>query len=471
MATNTQHTIGAELENQLFQALEEADRAPLPGARSLPILHGPMPKGGFTQPQENVLVRATQILAQSGRIYSYGDTKVMQTDGLADNPGVLTPLRTGSIVEAGANDLLANIFVCQQGEHQFSVPPWFAKLLLRSELLSGMLPRIRLYSTRPIFDNNYILRGPGWHPEVGILINGPEIEPIIHVPAGGGVPAIDRLPPHLRALLGRFCFRSDADVANTIAFMLTGLLLTHFVQAGKPIAIVDGNQPGLGKTLLVRAIAVLLDDIEPSVIHFIQNDEELAKRMCATLRGCRQTVLLIDNAKVGTGSVVSSPAIEANSMAPQISLRILGKSENLTRPNDILWALTMNDTRTSPDLVSRALPIQLAYEGRPEDRDFGGFDPIVYVRAHRQQILGELAGMIVYWQQQGRPPGHRSHRLPEWAAVIGGIVETAGLPEFLANAETAAASFDPALDELVALAEAVITNNGPYTELNHNGGN
>src|SRR5262249_38171741 len=137
------------------------------------------------------------------------------------------------------------------------------------------------------------------------------------------------------------------------------------------------------------------------------------------------------------------------------------KSENISRPNDLLWALTMNDTRTSPDLVSRGLPIQLAYEGRPEERSFGGPDPITYAREYRLEILGELAGMVVRWNQAGRPEGQRSHRLAAWARLIGGILETAGMPELLENAQSAAASFDTSLDELAALAEAAIAMGSP----------
>jgi hypothetical protein len=121
----------------------------------------------------------------------------------------------------------------------------------------------------------------------------------------------------------------------------------------------------------------------------------------------------------------------------------------------------MNDTRASPDLVSRGLPIRLAYEGNPAERVFEGPDPVQFAHDHRPDILGELAGMVVRWNQAGRPPGQRSHRCHEWAAVIGGILETAGLPEVLANVDEAAAHFNSALDELAALAEAAVLSGGP----------
>lgn len=465
MAASKHKTAGEELAHQLFQAIKDAGAVPLPGARDLPVLDGLTAKGGFTQPQENVLLKTIDILRTSGRAYVRGEMIVLELRRLDSSGMGLAPLRTGSVVVVGAEDLLANLLVCEQKGEQRPVPKWFSDVLLRSELLADCLPRIQHYAARPVFDDNFALRGPGWHSDVGILVHGPEIEPALAAPTMTVSPAIERLPIHLRTLLGGFCFCTDADVANTVGLMLTGFLVNHFVRPGKPIALVNGNQPGLGKTLLIRTYGVVLDNTDPRLIHFTENDEELQKRICANLRESRESILLIDNAKQRSGSAVSSPVIEANSMAPVISLRILGKSENYTQPNDVLWALTMNDTRTSPDLVSRGLPIQLAYEGKPEDRVFNGPEPINYAREHRLDILAELAGMVVRWNQQGRSSGHRSHRLHEWAAIIGGILETAGLPEFLENATAAAATFNTELEELAALAEAAIELGGPYIEV------
>jgi hypothetical protein len=452
--------VGEELEGQLLQAIREADRAPLPGARCLPVLCGARLRGGFTEPAENVLVRAVTILVESGRAYVYGDTIVLETQRLDGGGAGLAPLRTGPAVAAGAQDFLANVFVCQQGETQFPVPRWLADVLLRSELLTARLPRIRHYATRPVFGQDFVLLGPGWHAGTGILVHGPAVEPVPFVPGGPDVPAIQRLPTHLRTLLGEFCFRSDADLANCVGLLLTGLLMSHFTVGGKALALVDSNQAGLGKTLLTRVFGLIMDGLDPWLIHYTENDEELQKRLCATLRGSRQSIVIIDNAKVRGGSVVSSPAIETNCMAPEVSLRMLGQSANLTRPNNVLWALTMNDTRTDPDLVSRGVAVQLAHEGRPEDRTFQGQDPVAYARDHRLDLLAELAGMVIHWNQQSRPPGRRPHRCDAWARTIGGILMSAGLPEFLENAGATAAAFNSELDELAAVAEAALAGGG-----------
>jgi len=148
-------------------------------------------------------------------------------------------------------------------------------------------------------------------------------------------------------------------------------------------------------------------------------------------------------------------------MAPEISLRILKESANFTRPNDLLWFLTMNLTKASSDLVSRCVPIRFFFEGDPKARNFVGRDPIGVAKRYREVILGELAGMVVRWDQRGRPPGRQRHRLSHWAEVIGGILEANGLTGFLSNLDEAAEQFDTGLDELSALAEAAIQMNSP----------
>jgi hypothetical protein len=376
-------TIGDELEVQLKEAIRQASNAPLPGARDLPILSGLKPNGGFSLPVENVLLEAIGFVVESKRIYRYGDSIVLQVQRL-DRAGLcLSQLRIGGSVEVGAEDQLANLFLCQQGDEQFAVPRSFVDLLLRSELLTPQLPHIQHYATRPVFDDDFVLRGPGWHPSVGILVHGPEIEPLPLRPAAPTGPAITRLPLHLRALLSGFCFRSDADVANSIGLLLTGILMNHFMAEGKALALIDGNQSSLGKTLLACIAGAVLDGIDPRKTMFTPDDEELQKRLCASLRDSRQSLLLIDNAKTRGREPISSPTIEVNSTASEISLRILGRSENFTRPNDMLWVLTMNLTRAGADIVARSFPIQLYFEGVPEEREFGGSDPMSYAKEHR----------------------------------------------------------------------------------------
>src|SRR4051794_33242012 len=92
---------GRELADQLFDALDRAGRAPRPGARDLPELTGVLPRGGFGEPQENVLAKAIDLLVGAGKAFGHGNSIVMEATLDADGPR-LAPLRTGTAVEGAA---------------------------------------------------------------------------------------------------------------------------------------------------------------------------------------------------------------------------------------------------------------------------------------------------------------------------------------------------------------------------------
>jgi len=455
-------SVGDQFARGLADALKQMRDAPLAGSRNLPALFGIAgpTRRAFTETQDNVLLRAIEILRAGGRFYCYGNSVVVERDG--DSGQSLRTLVTGGVAEPSVEYELANHFICHDDRNAYPPPHWFAELLMRSELLPAGLPRIRQYANRPLFDGDFILRSPKWHPDVQMLIHGPIVEPILHSSPDTTQPAVDRLPPLLKQTLRGFCFRADADVANALAALLTGLLANHFIDSLKGFFLVDGNQPGLGKTLLVRVIGTVLDGMEPPITPFNPDDAELEKRLCAQFRHGVSSIVLIDNGKTANGSAVSSAALESNSMSPVMTFRILGKSEVIIRPNNLVWMMTMNSTRVSPDLLSRGVPIRMAYEGRPEHRQFPGPDPIRCARENRIALLGELAGLVIKWNQAGRPSGAASHRCHEWAHTIGGILEVAGFPEFLANYAEAASSFNLQLQMAAALVEAVIAMNGPF---------
>jgi len=454
---------GSDLARRFYQGRTQAQRAARPGARQLPILNGVNPSCQFTRPMENVVAEAGDILIESQRVFRHGNSVMLEVEH--DEGKSLTTLSTAFESEPAASSLLANLFICEQQLNdnsppvQYPPPNRFTALLFTNEPLQSRIPKINMYALRPVFDEDYMFRGPGWYEDVGYLVHGPAVEPILTPRATNADALLDRLPPRTKELLNDFCFKSAVDLVNAVGVLLTGILMPQFVSKGKAVGLLDGNQPGIGKTLLARVAGIVLDGKDPKAIHFTTDDEELSKRTCATLRENGTSVLLFDNAKLQGGGEINSPFLEANSMAPEISLRILGTSTNFTRPNDLLWFLTMNLTKASSDLVSRCVPIRFYYEGDPKDRDFQGREPLDVAHRYREVILGELAGMVVCWNQCGRPLGRQQHRLSHWAAVIGGILDANGLPGFLTNLNEAAEEFNTGLDELTALAEAAIHMN------------
>ena len=185
------------------------------------------------------------------------------------------------------------------------------------------------------------------------------------------------------------------------------------------------------------------------------NDTELEKRLCANVREARSSIFFFDNAR----AKVESAVIEQNALAPICSFRVLGLSENVTRRNTYLWVVTANRTSATEDLISRAVPVRLRYDGDTKKRAFQVDDLIGYVRTRRADILGELAGLVISWKQQGMPLGTQRHRCSRWAKVIGGILDTAGLGSlFLSDLDEVEREMDEGLAALAALAEHVVDN-------------
>src|SRR5271157_2764023 len=319
--------------------------------------------------------------------------------------------------------------------------------------LSMTVPRIiETYTGRWNIDTDFNLCKPGWNSSSDILVHAPEVIPSSQAPAyTTDARAIDRLPPSLQALLREFSWRDDADVVNAVAVLLTGLLINHFVDDPHPAVIVDANQSGTGKTLLVQTFGRVLDDAEPPRISLVC-DEELEKKLCAQLRSSRTSIFFLDNVR----ATIESMVLEANLLSPLLSFRILGRSATMERPNTYLWMVTSNMTSGTTDFIRRGVAIRQFFEGDPKSRKFSG-NPLAYAARHRLEILGELAGMIVRWVEQGKPLGQQQHRCERWAEKIGGILDANGLGEFfLANASEAEMAMDQGLVDLATLAERVM---------------
>ena len=455
----SQASPGQVLASMLLDSLHAYQTGPGVGDHARQIIWGVTPQGAFVDGQtlDGFLAQAGQILAESGRLYKFGNTLALETDAPGDQR--LTTLAVQHRAEPNAAPILANLFGTEHETKQGVIQSLAASKLigavLADESLWQHLPEIKYYARRPTFDLDFHFCAPGWNAASGILVHAPEVIPTIHVPASAPkAPALDRLPPRLRALFAEFSWRSDADLVNALAMLLTGLLINHFVDDPHPGGLVDGNQPGTGKTLYVQIIGRILDGAEPPRTSLVR-DEELEKRLCAQLRGARTSLFFLDNVRAR----IESAVLEQNMLSPLLSFRILGKSATIERPNTYLWFVTSNLTAGTPDFIRRCVPIRQFVEGDPKTRVFTG-NPLAYATEHRLEILGELAGMVLRWVQQGRSPGTQRHRCDRWAATIGGLLDANGLGEFfLANAEEAEAAMDQGLVDLATLAEHVVGKN------------
>jgi hypothetical protein len=254
MSSTASH--GNLLWQTLLQHLRAYQHGPDAVGKAREVIWDVTPSGTFVNGlcADACLAQARRLLLRNGRIYRWGNTLCYEITEPEHQQ--LLMLASRQKPEPGAANLLANLFcVGVQGEESSSqaLPP--AKLvnaLLADEELWQRAPKICHYARRAVFDTIFNLCGPGWHPDAGILIHGPDIAPVMPAPdLRSAATAIDRLPPYIRELFSEFCFRTEADLTNALAFQLTALLINHFDAQPHPIILIDGNQPGLGKTLFV----------------------------------------------------------------------------------------------------------------------------------------------------------------------------------------------------------------------------
>lgn len=470
MSSATPRTRGEELERRLYDGIRRMENAPHEGARALAVLTGINDNGSVHGLHENKLVEARNVLVATRRVYRQSTNVVLEKSDGAN--GSLVDLTIGGSALKNANARLANVVLSERRSQdgqisQAPLPAKFVEAMFASDPLLDALPEIVSYSRRPIFDQNFDLCGPGYNATAKTLVHADAAQPSFDGRPDATLPPLERLPPHLRTLLWDFPFRSPADLANAVGCLVTGVLANRFVANPKPLFMIDGNQPNVGKTLFARSVGVVIDGIDPQLIKYTPNDEELEKRVGAAVIETRSSVIVFDNAKVRDSGVINSPTIEVNSVAPQVSFRILGQSKNFSLPNDFLWFITMNDSRVCPDIASRNVPIRLYYEGDPNVLGrFEGRDPIRHAFQHRYEILNEIIGMVIRWTQEGRPRSSKQHRCRHWAEDVGGILEVAGFTEFLDNVDEADAEFNVAHEGLSALAEASVqAGQGHWVEI------
>jgi len=284
----------------------------------------------------------------------------------------------------------------------------------------------------PVFGRGgTLLTTPGYHPDARLL----------YAPAPGfTVPAIPAKPTAsditaarnllCEDLLGDFPFVGPAEMAHVIALLLLGFL-RGMIDGPTPLHLIEKPTPGSGATLMVDAVATILTGSGASVMTEGRDDDEWRKRVTAKLRQI-PAMVLIDNLR----AKLDSSAVAAALTAPFWEDRILGASEMARLPIRCLWIATGNNPEFSNEMARRLVRIRLdPHEERPWQRTgFRHPDLMTWVRANRPRLVAACLTLCQAWIAVGKPRGSRSiGSFENWAHVIGGVLDVAGISGFLGN--------------------------------------
>jgi hypothetical protein len=235
----------------------------------------------------------------------------------------------------------------------------------------------------------------------------------------------------LNNLLIDFPFKDEASRAHAVAYLLLPFVRDRIV-GPTPVHTVDAPSAGTGKGLLLNACAYAFLGHEVPTMPAAKDDDEWRKRISSSLMS-GNTHLVIDNVnhELDSGSLASAFT------QPVWQDRVLGSNREIKIPVRCIWGITANNIKLSQELARRCIWIRLdANAEQPWGRD--GFKHkflISWVSAHRDELATAAITLIRAWIAQGQPMYSKRTKgsYESWAGVMGGILETVGIPGFLDN--------------------------------------
>lgn len=340
--------------------------------------------------------------------------------------------------EAGLTGILDRLVVWYRilkgGEERPAHPPReVVRDILALPAAAWRVPHLAGVTATPIFHPDGTIHAtPGYDEETGLY----------YYPAAGfSMPLVPEVPTRddVTAALGiigevleDFPFCGPADRANAIGALFTAVLRPG-IDGSVPLYLTDKPQAGSGAGLLQRVIGWVAEGREPA-LKTMPTGPDMRKEIFAGLRNGTR-IQIFDNLE----DRLSSPELAAALTAAEMTGRILGQTEERTYTVRTFWMANGNNVTVGGDLARRTFKSRVDPQD-PMPWQRSGFkhpDLIRWVSQTRGGILAAVFTVARAWIQAGRPEPVQVPRVGSfeaWRDTVGGILEYAGVPDFLANA-------------------------------------
>ncbi len=230
-----------------------------------------------------------------------------------------------------------------------------------------------------------------------------------------------------------FPFVDEASRWNAVGEMVT-VIVRPMIPGPCPCWLVDKPQAGSGASLMQGAVYTAATGVEFSATVAPKSGEEWEKRIFSILSsGC--PIHVWDNLEGN----FKSDALASVLTAPEWKGRILGRSEEMTLPARTIWMANGNNVQIGGDIGRRIFLSRIDPQmALPWQRE-GFRHPNLYqwILQNRGTIVAAALTLARAWIRAGCP---RPKNVPPvggfegWRDVVGGIMETSGASEFMANA-------------------------------------
>jgi hypothetical protein len=309
-------------------------------------------------------------------------------------------------------------------------PPVLLKNLLATP--DPALPVLAGIVTAPVFGGDgTLITEPGYHLAARLLYEpapGFQLAAIPERPTPADIAEARSLL--LDDLLGDFPFVGDAERAHALALLLLPFGRS-MIPGPTPLHMVEKPAPGSGATLMVDVVSIIATGIGASVMVEGRDEDEWRKRLTAKLRQI-PSILLIDNLR----HQLDASSVAAALTAPYWEDRVLGKSEMVRFPIRCVWIATGNNPQFSNEIVRRMVRIRLdPHEDQPWLREgFRHPNLLAWVWQSRARLVAACLTLGRAWIAAGMPRHKQTiGSFEDWAEVMGGILEVAGVAGFLGN--------------------------------------
>jgi len=369
------------------------------------------------------------LLAQNDppRLFSAtgGPARIVEHDGMPRIELIDEPTAFGLLVRA------ANWYnVSRHGDQDTKPPKDVARDILKFP--HPDLPRLDAVVTTPLFDvDGNLIITPGYHPRANVWLDLDRSLSSIQIPEKPTRAQVEKAVALIREhLLYDFPFAAESDEAHAIAAMLL-VFVRRLINGPTPIHLIEAPVPGSGKSLLADLIAILITGRTSEATTVTKNEEEARKKITAILSRGRSLVV-IDNVQGGLESAQLASAVTADVWSD----RIMGLGKMGDFPNRATWLVTGNNPKLTMEIARRCIRVRIEpQQERPWERTGFKHDPIrTWALGRRHALVRAVLVIIQAWIAAGRPVGTKTlGSFESWAAVIGGILQFAGVRDFLAD--------------------------------------
>ncbi len=244
------------------------------------------------------------------------------------------------------------------------------------------------------------------------------------------IPPIDIAKTIIEDVIQDFTFETQADKANLYALIVLPFI-RDLIPGPTPLHMIESSTPGTGKGLMKDLCVEISTGGECGHVVPSSDEDELRKRTTAILmQGV--PVVCIDNAEDLSGATLASVLT-----AEKWTDRILGKSETITIPVQVVWIATGNNITLSTEIARRIVRIRLkAPIDRPWERqNFAHTHLLSFVKEHRAELQAACISIINNWIGAGKPRGVTPPfgSFEAYAETMSGILQNAGIQGFLEN--------------------------------------